>query len=75
MENLKNCQKNVYEQQNLQLNSSKAIKLLKWKPTYSIKQSVKVTTRWYYDVLKKKKSPTVVTDQQIQDYMNENNWR
>ena len=66
---------NVYEQQNLQLNSSKAIKLLKWKPTYSIKQSVKVTTRWYYDVLKKKKSPSVVTDQQIQDYMNENNWR
>ena len=66
---------NVYEQQNLQLNSSKAIKLLKWKPTYSIKQSVKVTTQWYYDVLKRKKSPSVVTNQQIQDYMNENNWR
>ncbi len=66
---------NVYEQQNLQLNSSKAIKLLKWKPTYSIKQSVKVTTQWYYDVLKEKKSPSVVTNQQIQDYMNENNWR
>ncbi len=46
---------NLYEQQNLQLNSSKAIKLLKWKPTYSIKQSVKVTTQWYYDVLKEKK--------------------
>ena len=66
---------NVYEQQNLQLNSSKAIKLLKWKPTYSIKQSVKVTTQWYYDVLKEKKSPSVVTNQQIQDYMNENSWR
>lgn len=65
---------NVYEQQNLQLNSSKAIKYLKWKPTYSIKQSVKVTTQWYYDVLKKKKSPSEVTNQQIQDYMNENNW-
>ena len=66
---------NLYEQQNLQLNSSKAIKLLKWKPTYSIKQSVKVTTQWYYDVIKEKKSPSVVTNQQIQDYMNENNWR
>ena len=66
---------NVYEQQNLQLNSSKAIKLLKWKPTYNIKQSVKVTTQWYYDVLKEKKSPSFVTNQQIQDYMNENSWR
>ena len=66
---------NVYEQQNLQLNSSKAVKLLKWKPTYNIKQSVKVTTQWYHDVLKEKKSPSVVTNQQIQDYMNENNWR
>ncbi len=71
----KKSKKNVYEQQNLQLNSSKAIKLLKWKPTYSIKQSVKVTTQWYYDVLKRKKSPSEVTNQQIQDYMNENNWR
>ena len=41
------------------------------KPTYSIKQSVKVTTQWYYDVLKRKKSPSEVTNQQIQDYMNE----
>ena len=63
-----------YEQENLQLNSSKAVKLLKWKPTYNIKQSVKVTTEWYFNVLKLKKKPSEVTNRQIQEYMNENNW-
>ena len=64
----------VYEQENLQLNSSKANRLLKWKPTYNIKQSVKVTTEWYYKVLKLKHKPSVVTNNQIQNYMYENKW-
>ena len=72
---LKKISKNkVYEQENLQLNSSKANKLLKWKPTYNIKQSVKVTTEWYYKVLKLKKKPSDVTNKQIENYMHENNW-
>ena len=72
---LKKFSKNkLYEQENLQLDSSKAIKLLKWKPTYSIKESVKVTTEWYYKVLKLNKKPSEVTNNQIDDYMYENNW-
>ena len=72
---LKKLSKNkVYEQENLQLNSSKANKLLKWKPTYGIKQSVKVTAEWYYKVLKLKEEPSEVTNKQIENYMHENKW-
>ena len=39
-----------YEQKNLQLNISKAKQRLKWKPYYSIYQSVLATTDWYKKV-------------------------
>lgn len=63
-----------YEQHNLQLDITKAKKKLTWKPTYNIKQSVKVTASWYYQVLKEKRSPIEVTNQQIENYMHENKW-
>ena len=63
-----------YEQHNLQLDIKKAKKELKWKPTYNIKDSVKVTTDWYFRVLEKKEKSTIVTNMQIEDYMYENNW-
>lgn len=62
---------NFYEQANLQLNISKAKKYLKWHPTYNIKESVKITVDWYYQVLQQKKSPSQVTDNQIKKYMHE----
>ena len=65
---------NFYEQHNLQLDIKKAKKILKWKPSYNIKDSVKVTTEWYYSVLKEKKSSTKVTNEQLLRYMNENKW-
>ena len=62
-------QKNkLYEQANLQLNIMKAIKFLNWRPTYKIKNSVKLTTDWYYRVLKLKEKPEKVTMDQIQEY-------
>ncbi len=64
--------KRFYEQVNLQLNIKKAKKRLGWSPTYSISQSVEVTTDWYYQVLHLKRNPEEVTNQQITDYMNEN---
>lgn len=64
-----------YEQHNLQLNISKAKKKLRWKPTYNIKDSVKVTAEWYFKVLIQKKDPILVTENQIESYMNENKWR
>ena len=63
--------KSFYEQENLQLNIYKAKKNLNWKPTYNIKDSVKFTTEWYYKVLKEKKSPQLVTENQIIKYMHD----
>ncbi len=63
--------KSFYEQANLQLNINKAKKNLNWKPTYNIKDSVKFTTEWYYKVLKEKKSPQLVTKNQIIKYMHD----
>ena len=63
-----------YEQQNLQLDSTKAKKKLGWFPTYNIRNSVKITTTWYFKVLKQKKRPINITNEQIENYMDENNW-
>jgi len=59
---------NFYEQQNLQLNIKKAEKYLKWKPTYNIKNSVKMTVDWYFRVLQNKEDPKKVTSDQIDRY-------
>ncbi len=61
----------LYEQVNLQLNIKKAQKILKWNPTYNIKESVKLTTQWYKEILIFKKSPEKVTHYQIRKYMND----
>ena len=70
-----NPQNKYYEQKNLQLDINKAKKRLKWNPTYSVKKSVKITTEWYKQVFKDKKDPLDITNKQINEYMNENNWR
>ena len=61
----------IYEQANLQLNIKKAQKLLKWNPTYNIRDSVKLTTNWYKEVLVFKKSSEKVTNNQIIKYMHD----
>ena len=60
---------NFYEQANLQLNINKAKKYLRWRPTYNIKESVKITVDWYFKVLQQKESPSKVTNNQIKKYM------
>ena len=70
-----NRKNKFYEQKNLQLDINKAKKKLKWYPTYSVKKGVEITTEWYLDVFKDKKDPFEVTNKQILEYMNENNWR
>ena len=69
-----NKQTKYYEQHNLQLDSNKAKKILKWSPTYNIKKSVQITAEWYKEVYVNKKDPYEVTKKQILDYMNDNNW-
>ena len=58
-----------HEQQNLQIDSSKAKKSLGWKTTYNTKKAVEVTTEWYSKILRSKKSAEDVTNQQIKEYM------
>ena len=60
-----------YEHANLQLNIKKAIVKLKWKPTYNIRESVRITTEWYKRVFKFKEKPESVTSDQIDRYMND----
>ena len=61
-------QKELVKQQNLQLNINKAQKYLKWKPTYNIRNSVKMTIDWYFRVLEKKENPDKVTSDHIDQY-------
>jgi CDP-glucose 4,6-dehydratase len=60
-----------YEQTNLQLNIEKSMKILKWKPSYTIAKSVQITAEWYKKVLIEKFSVEKITEKQIKDYMNE----
>ena len=62
---------NFYEQVNLQLNSEKSKKLLKWKPTYSIKNGTVMTTDWYKRVYLDKQNPSKVTVEQLTKYMDD----
>jgi dTDP-D-glucose 4,6-dehydratase len=72
MKTMKN--NNFYERKHLRINSTKAKKNLNWLSTYDIKNTVRITTEWYLKVLKKGISERNITDQQIENYMNENNW-
>ena len=56
----------------MQLNINKAKKYLKWKPTYNIKDRVKITTEWYLRVLRKKERDEKVTKDKIIKYIKDN---
>ena len=58
-----------YEQENLQLNISKAKKVLKWKPKLSINESIKFTVEWYKSVLNDKQEYEKVTEKQIKKFL------
>ena len=61
----------LYEQVNLQLNISKAQRLLNWQPTYDIKKSVEFTVSWYKQILKNKKRSLETCLLQIKKYMHD----
>jgi len=66
--------KNFTEHQRVKINATKARKKLGWFSTYDIKNTVKITTEWYFKVLIKRKKPLDITNEQIESYMDENNW-
>ena len=51
------------------MNIEKSKRILKWKPKFSIKESVDITIDWYRKVLKKEKTPEQITENQIKTYM------
>ena len=53
----------------LGLNKKEGLKYLNWKTTYNTKKAVEVTTEWYSKILRSKKSPEDVTNEQIKEYM------
>ena len=56
----------------MQLNISKANKILKWYPKLSIDKSVKETVDWYkYVYLYGSKKAEEITSKQIENYMDE----
>ena len=59
----------------MQLNASKSKRILKWKPLYNTRESVKNTAEWYYKVLKENKIASQVTNDQIKQHMNDTNWK
>ena len=50
---------------NLQLNISKANKILNWYPKLTIDQSVSLTTSWYYDAFNTNQTIEQITLKQI----------
>jgi len=61
--------KKIIDQKNLILDMSKTKRYLKWKATYNTKKSVQIVVKWYFDVIKNKKNPIEVTNEQINSYM------
>ena len=58
----------VKEANLLNLNSSKAKKILKWKNILSFKETVKMTAFWYLKYFKKQ-DINMITSNQIEDYL------
>ena len=48
-------------------------KKLNWFSIYNVRNTVRITTEWYLEVLKKRKNPSIITSEQIDRYMNEKN--
>jgi CDP-glucose 4,6-dehydratase len=60
---------NIHESQLLQLDSSKIFNKLKWKPTYSIDESIDETIEWYLEYDKNKKNIQKFTILQLEKYV------
>ena len=64
-----NSKNKHYEQENLQLNIHKAKKILKWTPTLSINESIKLTVEWYKSTIVTKEKYEKITEKQIRDFL------
>tara|TARA_B110000037_G_scaffold222593_1_gene298196 strand:+ start:635 stop:1726 length:1092 start_codon:yes stop_codon:yes gene_type:complete len=61
---------NIFESKNLNINSKKISKKLKWKPKLSIQESINLTINWYQG-FKTKKNLFNLTNDQIEYYLDQ----
>lgn len=66
--------KKYAESKFLNLNSSKANNLLKWKNKYNLKMTLKLTAEWYHDNLKNKNSNHIM-EKQIKNFFTINKYK
>lgn len=59
----------IFESKNLNIDSTKAARILKWKPHLSIDDAVNLTVKWY-TAFKKKQNLLLFTRNQITNYIN-----
>ena len=59
----------IFESKDLNIDSNKAFKVLKWKPHLSIDEAVNLTVNWYL-AFKKNKNLLLLTRNQIKNYIN-----
>ena len=67
---IKNNQSTI-ESKLLQLDSSKAKRLLGWESVLDLDETLNFTIEWYKNVLQKKNSPKDITNKQIEEYFSE----
>lgn len=64
--------KNPYKESDfLKLNSDKSKKTLKWKPKYTIKETIKLISDWENQFIKKRKNILKISQKQILEYITE----
>ena len=66
---LKTSKTRKLESQLLQLNCSKAKKLLNWSLKLNFRETIKLTAHWYRSYLKNKSKSRAITFEQIHKYM------
>jgi len=59
----------IKESKLLKLNSSKAKKILKWKPILNFSETVKLTTNWYEDFFKSKNKVYNISIKNLENYL------
>lgn len=60
--------KNIKEHGKLLLSIEKSKKILKWKPIYSVENSILKTSEWYLDIFTYKKNPLQTTVKQLIEF-------
>lgn len=65
----------IKEHGKLLLNINKSKKILKWKPVYSVNESIRKTSDWYMTVIANKSKTFSVTQSQLKEFASKTNYK